>query len=56
MARVPLVLAVALVGGTVPAAQLGALVSRRTQPRRLRYVLAGVVTAAAVSIWLDVLL
>jgi uncharacterized membrane protein YfcA len=54
-ARVPLLLAAALVGGTVPGAQLGALASRRTQPRLLRFVLAGVVSAAAVGIWLDVI-
>ena len=53
-AQEPLVLAVALVSGAVPAAQAGAMVSRRTKPRLLRYILAGVVTSAAIAIWVDI--
>jgi uncharacterized membrane protein YfcA len=55
-AQVPLLLAIALVGGTVPGAMLGSLVSRRVRPRALRYALAGIVTAAALGIWLDIFL
>ncbi len=55
-AQVPLLLAIALVGGTVPGVLLGSLVSRRVRPRALRYGLAGVVTVAAVGIWLDIFL
>ena len=53
-AQVPLYLALALVGGAVPAAQLGAWVSRKTKPRLLRYLLAGVVISAAITIWVDI--
>lgn len=54
-AQVPLYLSLALVGGAVPAAQAGAWVSRRAQPRILRYLLAGVVTSAAIAIWVDII-
>ena len=54
-AQVPLFLALALVGGAVPAAQVGAWASRRTKPRLLRYLLAGVVTSAAIAIWVDLI-
>ncbi|MFQ6029547.1 MAG: sulfite exporter TauE/SafE family protein [Dehalococcoidia bacterium] len=53
-AQVPLLLAAALVGGAIPGAQLGAWVGRRVQPRKLRYILAGVVGLAALRIWWDV--
>ena len=56
VAQVPLPLVVPLVAGTVPGAVLGAWVSRRAQPRLLRYVLTGVVAMAAGGIWLDVFL
>ena len=54
-AQVPFELALAMVAGSVPSAQLGAMVSRRLRPRLLRYALAGVVAVAAVRIWVDVL-
>ena len=41
--------------GSVPSAQAGAIVSRRMQPRLLRYALALVVGAAALRIWFDLL-
>ena len=54
-AQVPLFLA--LVGGAAPAApatQVGAWVSQRPRPKLLRFLLAGVVTSAAVAIWVDI--
>ena len=54
-AQVPLELAFIMVAGSVPSAQLGAIVSRRMQPKLLRYALALVVGGAAVRIWFDVL-
>ena len=53
--QVPLLLAVALVGGAIPGAQLGALVSRRMRPRVLRYLLVAIIIAASARIWVDVL-
>jgi len=54
-AQVPIELALIMVAGSVPSAQVGAIVSRRMQPRLLRYALALVVGGAAVRIWFDVL-
>lgn len=54
-AQVPFELALVMVAGSVPSAQLGAMLSRRLRPRLLRYALAGVVAVAAVRIWVDVL-
>lgn len=54
-AQVPLELALIMVAGSVPSAQVGAIVSRRMQPKLLRYALSLVVGGAAVRIWFDVL-
>ena len=54
-AQVPLLLALALVGGAVPGAQVGALLGRRIQPRTLRHILALIVALATIRIWIDVL-
>ena len=54
VAQVPILLAVALVGGAVPGAQVGALLGRRVRPRTLRYILAAIVALATVRIWIDV--
>jgi len=54
-AQVPFELALVMVVGSVPSAQLGAMLSRRLRPRLLRYALAGVVAVAAIRIWVDVL-
>ena len=51
--QVPLFLSLALAGGAVPGAQLGALASRRTPPLALRYLLAVVVAGAAIGVWVD---
>ena len=53
-AQVPLFLALALVGGAAPATQVRAWVSQRPRPKLLRFLLAGVVTSAAVAIWMDI--
>lgn len=53
-AQVPPVLAAVLVAGVVPAAQIGGVVSRRVQPRVLRYVFGVVIALVAGRIWLDV--
>lgn len=53
-AQVPLLPAVAMLMGAVPAAWLGGLASRRVRPWALRWLLALVVAAAAVKLALDV--
>ena len=54
VAQVPILLALALVGGAVPGAQVGALLGRRMRPRILRYILATIVALATIRIWIDV--
>jgi uncharacterized protein len=53
--QVPFLTAAALVAGAVPAAQIGSVVSFRTPPRWLRYLLAALVLLAAVKMTWDVL-
>jgi len=52
--QVPLVLALVLVLGALPGAQIGGYVSKRTQPRVLRMVLACVIAFAAARMWYDI--
>ncbi len=52
--QVPLLLALALVVGALPGAQLGGYLSKRTPPRILRAALAFVIAFAAVRIWYDI--
>lgn len=52
--QVPFMLAVALVLGAVPGAQVGGWASRRFAVRSLRRLLAGITTLVALKIWVDV--
>jgi uncharacterized membrane protein YfcA len=53
--QVPLLLALALVAGAIPAAQLGSVLSFRTPPRWLRFILAALILLAAVKMTWDVI-
>lgn len=53
--QIPLVLALALVIGVLPGAQLGGLLSKHVRTVWLRYLLAVLVTMAAVKIWAQLL-
>ena len=53
-AQVPLFLALAL-APAAPATQVGPWVSQKPRPKLLRFLLAGVVTSAAVAIWVDII-
>jgi uncharacterized membrane protein YfcA len=52
--QVPFLMAGALLLGAVPAAWLGGIVGKKTRPRALRWMLAIVVAASAVKIWMDI--
>lgn len=52
--QVPIILAVALVLGALPGAQIGGYLSKRTRPVTLRTILAGVIALAAARIWYDI--
>jgi len=53
--QVPLLSALALVAGAIPAAQIGSALSFRTPPRWLRFILAALILLAAVKMASDVL-
>lgn len=53
--QMPLLLAAAVAAGAIPGAQIGSVLSRRTNPGRLRLALAVVVVLAAVKMGIDVL-
>ncbi len=53
--QLDLALGAALVVAVLPGAQLGSWLSRRVQPRVLRYVLAGALALTAVRMWYDLL-
>lgn len=52
--QVPYAIAGALLLGAVPAARAGAWVSRKTKTHYLRWLLAGIISATAVKIWMDI--
>jgi uncharacterized membrane protein YfcA len=53
--QVPMWPALSLVAGALPAAQLGAAASRRVPARHLRTLLALIIAAVAVKMWLEIL-
>lgn len=53
--QVPFQMTAALLLGAVPAARLGGAVARQTKTQILRWILAGVIIAAAVNIWADLI-
>jgi uncharacterized membrane protein YfcA len=52
--QVPLLMALALLAGAVPSAQVGSRVSRRVKSRYLKWLLAILITAAAIKVWADI--
>lgn len=52
--QVPFLMAGALLIGAVPSAQLGSFISRKTSTQYLRWILALVIAAAAIRIWIDI--
>lgn len=53
--QIPLLLAVMIVVGAFPGAQIGSVLSQRTKPQWLRTALAVVIGAAAITVVLDVM-
>jgi len=51
--QVPFHLAVPLLLGAVPAAQVGSMLGRKTKTQYLRWLLAGIIIITAVKIWAD---
>ncbi len=53
--QVPFYMAVTLLIGAVPSAQLGGLVSKKTKTQFLRWLLAVIIAGSAIKIWSDIL-
>ena len=54
-AQVPFYIAIAVVAGALPGAQLGAWTGKHVKPKTLRYILAAIVSLAAILIGSDIL-
>ncbi|MDP2157215.1 MAG: sulfite exporter TauE/SafE family protein [Nitrospirota bacterium] len=52
--QVPFVMAAALVIGAIPVAKAGAMLSKKTKTQYLRWILAGIISATAIKIWMDI--
>lgn len=52
--QVPFHMAIALLLGAVPVAQLGAVVGRKTNTKLLQWLLALIISATAIKVWFDI--
>lgn len=52
--QVPFLLAVPLLLGAIPAAQLGSYIGKRTKTQYLRWILAVIIGGTAIKIWMDI--
>ncbi len=52
--QIPFAMAAALVIGAIPVAKAGAMLSKKTKTHHLRWLLAGIISATAIKIWMDI--
>ena len=52
--QVPFAMAAALIIGAIPVAKAGAMLGKKTRTHYLRWLLAGIISATAIKIWLDI--
>ena len=52
--QVPFLMAVPLLVGAIPAAQLGSYVGKKTKTQYLRWILALIIAGTAIKIWMDI--
>jgi len=52
--QVPLYMSIALLAGAIPTARLGGIVGKKTKTKLLRWLLAIIISAAAIKIWADI--
>jgi len=52
--QVPFVMAAAVIIGAIPVAKAGAMLGKKTKTQYLRWLLAGIILATAIKIWLDI--
>jgi len=52
--QIPFAMAAALIIGAIPVAKAGAMLSKKTKTHYLRWLLAGIISATAIKIWMDI--
>jgi uncharacterized membrane protein YfcA len=52
--QIPFAMAAALIIGAIPVAKAGAMLSKKTKTHHLRWLLAGIISATAIKIWMDI--
>jgi uncharacterized membrane protein YfcA len=53
--QVPYLMAIPLIIGAMPAARWGSIVGKKTNTRFLRWLLAAIISATAVKVWMDII-
>jgi uncharacterized membrane protein YfcA len=53
--QVPYLMALPLIIGAIPAARFGSIVGKKTNTRFLRWLLAAIISATAVKVWMDII-
>jgi uncharacterized membrane protein YfcA len=53
--QVPYLMALPLIAGAIPAARWGSIVGKKTDTKFLRWLLAVIISATAVKVWLDII-
>jgi len=53
--QVPYLMALPLIIGAIPAARIGSIVGKKTNTRFLRWLLAAIISATAVKVWMDII-
>ncbi|MBT9537023.1 MAG: sulfite exporter TauE/SafE family protein [Nitrospirae bacterium] len=52
--QVPFYMSIALLAGAIPTARLGGIVGKKTKTMFLRWILALIISATAIKVWLDI--
>ena len=52
--QIPFAMAAALIIGAIPVAKAGAILSKKTKTHHLRWLLAAIISATALKIWMDI--
>ncbi|MCX5716956.1 MAG: sulfite exporter TauE/SafE family protein [Nitrospirae bacterium] len=52
--QVPFYMSIALLAGAIPMARLGGIVGKKTKIETLRWILALIISATAIKVWLDI--
>jgi uncharacterized membrane protein YfcA len=53
--QVPYLMALPLIAGAIPAARWGSIVGKKTNTKFLRWLLAAIISATAIKVWMDII-